>query len=86
MKKYILGTVLVMACIGSSAVMAKGGGGGGSGGGSHGAAGAMGGHSAANSNGMKSLDRDKGLDRAADRRNSHSTAVKHAKKHKRTVQ
>ena len=84
MKKHILGMVVLMACIGSTTVMAKGGGGGG-GAGAGGGVGAMGGKSAANSNGIHSLDRDKGLDRAADRRNPHSTAVKHTKKHKRVV-
>jgi len=30
-------------------------------------------HAAANSNGVRSIDRDRGLDRAAERRNLHST-------------
>jgi hypothetical protein len=30
-------------------------------------------HAAANSNGIRSIDRDRGLDRAAERRNLHST-------------
>lgn len=39
-------------------------------------------HSAAatNSNGVRSLDRDRGLERAADRRSSHSLTNKRSKK------
>ena len=35
---------------------------------------------AANSNGIRSLDRDRGLERAADRRNSRSLTAKRVKK------
>lgn len=38
------------------------------------------GNSVANSNGVKSVDRDKGLSRAEDRRNGHSINKKHLRR------
>ena len=39
-------------------------------------------HAAANSNGIRSLDRDRGLERAAERRNIHSVVKKRGPKPK----
>lgn len=80
MKKLIVSVLLLtLGAMTGSVAMAKGGGGGG------GVGGGAGGHSAANSNGVHSVDRDKGLDRAGDRRNSHSTAKRHTKKRMRPI-
>lgn len=75
MKKIIISALLIaVAGLGASAAMAKGGGGMGNGG-----------HSAANSNGNHSLDRDKGLDRADDRRFRHGKSKSQFRKHSRRV-
>lgn len=77
MKKIIASTLLLAVFgLSSSFAVAKGGGGGGGG---------AGGRSAANSNGIRSVDRDKGLERAAERRNVHSTKKRHSKKRTRPV-
>lgn len=77
MRKFLSCTILAIAAMAPAAVTLAAGHGGGpgmhAGGATHNAAGA-------NSNGMKSADRDKGLDRAADRRNRHSVIRKHSKK------
>lgn len=79
MRKFLISSILAIAAITPAAVTLAASHGGGNGGGMH-AAGAMHNAPAANSNGVKSADRDKGLDRAADRRNSNSVTRKHAKK------
>ena len=77
MKKIIASTLLLaLFSLGSSVTLAKGGG-------NSGHSGHDGGQSAANSNGTRSLDRDKGLERAAERRNVHSTSKRHSKKRTR---
>lgn len=77
--------------IGSAAFANGNGGGGGGGHGGGGGSAAGGGHlggassMSTNSNGVHSVDRDKGLARAEDRRNRHSTIKRYSKKHARIV-
>src|SRR4051812_19444788 len=82
MKKALLVTLLSIATFSISGVpfaQGKGGGGGGNGGGHPSSGMPSGSKAVQNSNGIRSLDRDKGLERAAERRNSHSLNKKHGK-------